>query len=86
VPLVDGQHIAYCARDLSDLGEVCARLVRDGGERERIARNARDYFDRYLHQRQLASYYLSEICSRMMFAFALLAPGLLDNQPGPLLC
>jgi hypothetical protein len=65
VPLVDGEHIRYCARDLSDLGDLCARLVRDDGERERIARNARDYFDRYLHRRQLAAYYLFEICNRL---------------------
>jgi Glycosyl transferases group 1 len=65
VPLVDGQHIAYCSADLSDLGDVCARLIRDDGERERIARNGRDYFDHYLHRRQLAAYYLSEICGRL---------------------
>jgi hypothetical protein len=53
--------VANCASDLSDLGEVCARLARDGPERERIARNARSYFDRYLHRRQLAAYYVSEI-------------------------
>jgi hypothetical protein len=63
VPLVDGEHIAYCAPDLSDLGDVCARLVRDDAERERIARNAREYFDRYLHQRQLGAYYLHEIAA-----------------------
>jgi hypothetical protein len=62
VPLVDGAQIAYCEPDLSDLGDVCARLVRDTGEQERLARGARDYFDRYLHRRQLGAYYLSEIC------------------------
>jgi Glycosyl transferases group 1 len=61
VPLVNGEHVINCSPDLSDLGEVCARLVRDRQERERIARNARDYFDRYLHRKQLAAYYLSEI-------------------------
>jgi hypothetical protein len=61
VPLVDGEHFVSCEADLSNLGDVCARLVREGRERERIARNARDYFDRYLHRRQLAAYYLFEI-------------------------
>jgi len=61
VPLVDEEQIAYCAPDLSDLGDVCARLVREDRERERIARNARDFFDRYLHRRQLGAYYLFEI-------------------------
>ena len=62
VPLVDGQHVVYCAADLSDLADVCARLVRDELERERVARAGRDYFDRFLHPRQLAAYYLFEIC------------------------
>jgi hypothetical protein len=65
VPLVDGEHIAYCAPDLSDLGDVCAALVRDDERRERIARGARDYFDAYLQRRQLGSYYLSEICDAL---------------------
>jgi Glycosyl transferases group 1 len=61
VPLVHGEHIVFCERDLSDLGDTCARLVHDRAERERIARGARDYFDRYLERRQLAAYYLHEI-------------------------
>lgn len=65
VPLVDGEQIAYCAPDLSDLGDVCARLVRDDAERERIALGARDYFDRNLHRRQLGAYYLFEICKAL---------------------
>jgi hypothetical protein len=61
VPLVGGEHVVFCERDLSDLGDTCARLVADGRERERIARGGRDYFDRYLHRRQLGAYYLHEI-------------------------
>jgi len=61
VSLVDGVHLVYCASDLSDLGDVCAELVRDDTERERIARNARDYFDRNLHRRRLATRYLQHI-------------------------
>jgi hypothetical protein len=61
VELVDGQHLVYCKRDLADLGDVCAQLVRDEQERERIARNAREYFDRHLHRHQLAAYYVREI-------------------------
>jgi hypothetical protein len=60
VPLT-GEHVAFCKRDLSDLGDLCARLVRDRAERERITRGARDYFDRYLEWRQLGAYYLHEI-------------------------
>jgi hypothetical protein len=63
VPLVHGEHVVFCQRDLSDLGDTCARLVRDRAERERVARGARDYFDRFLHRRQLAAYYLHEIAA-----------------------
>jgi hypothetical protein len=65
VPLVDGVHVVYCSRDLSDLGDVCAQLVRDDAERERIARNARDFFDRHLHRRRLGAYYLDVIRERL---------------------
>jgi Glycosyl transferases group 1 len=61
IRLVDGVHLVYCAPDLSDLGSICAELVRDDEERERIAWNARDFFDRYLHRRQLAAYYIEQI-------------------------
>jgi hypothetical protein len=61
IRLVDGVHLVHCSPDLSDLGEICAELVRDEAERERIARNGRDFFDRYLHRRRLAAYYLEEI-------------------------
>jgi hypothetical protein len=61
VPLEPGVHLVHCARDLSDLGEVCAELVRDEERRERIARNARDYFDRHLHRRRLGEYYVATL-------------------------
>lgn len=61
IRLVDGVHLVHCAPDLSDLGDICAELVSDDDERERIARNGRDFFDRYLHRRQLAAYYLTQI-------------------------
>ena len=58
---VDGEHVVYCRSDLSDLADVCAELVRDDEERERIARNARRFFDRHLHRRRLGAYYAREI-------------------------
>jgi hypothetical protein len=58
VPLVDGQHLAYVAHDLSDLVPTAAALVADVDRRERLARDAREFFDLYLHPRQLAAYYL----------------------------
>jgi len=61
IRLVDGVHLVHCAPDLSDLGDICAELVRDDKERERIARNGRDFFDRYLHRRQLVAYYIAEV-------------------------
>jgi hypothetical protein len=61
VPPVDGVHLVHCAPDLSDLGDICAQLVQDDDERERIARNGRLYFDRHLHRRRLGGYYLQQI-------------------------
>jgi len=61
IRLVDGVHVVHCAPDLSDLGDICAELVRDNDERERIARNGRDFFDRHLHRRQVAAYYLTQV-------------------------
>ena len=61
VPLVEGEHVATCAPDLEDLGDVCSGLVRNDAERQRIARNGRDFFDRFLGRPQLASYYVHEI-------------------------
>ncbi len=58
-PLVDGVQLVYCRADLSDLGDVCAELVRDDERREQIARNGRDYFDRHLHRRRLGEYYVA---------------------------
>lgn len=61
VDLVDGEHVAYFRRDLSDLLDVCAGLLADDGRRERIEAGARDYFARYLHREQLARYYLDRV-------------------------
>ncbi len=65
VPLVDREHLIHCAPDLSDLVPLCKQYLDDTAERERITRNARDYFDRYLHRNQLASYYLSTIIHKL---------------------
>jgi hypothetical protein len=58
IPLVDREQIVFCADDLSDLVPLCRHYLADDQARERIARNAREYFDRYLHRDQLARYYL----------------------------
>jgi hypothetical protein len=65
VPLVDGVHVAYARRDLSDLVEVCLRYAHDADAREGLARGARDFFDRYLHRDQLGAYYLHELTHRL---------------------
>jgi hypothetical protein len=65
VPLVDGVHIARVSEDMSDLVDVCAFYVRDGDARERLARQARDFFDRYLHRDQIAAYYLHTCLERL---------------------
>ena len=75
VELVDGVHIVYCASDLSDLADTCAQLVRDDGTRERIARNARDFFDRHLHRRRLGAYYAERITDALVLR--------IDPRPAP---
>ena len=65
VDLVDREHIVYAADDLSDLVDLCERYLRDDEERERLCRNAREFFDRYLHRDQLAAYYLSTCLGRI---------------------
>jgi hypothetical protein len=65
VPLEEGRQIVYVADDLSDLVEVCERLAHDSKVREEMAREARGFFDRYLHRDQLAAYYLNQLMERL---------------------
>lgn len=58
VPLVPGKHIVYAKSDLSNLVELCEYYLEHSEEREEIKRNARNYFDCYLHKDNLANYYL----------------------------
>ncbi|WP_224360319.1 glycosyltransferase [Hyalangium versicolor] len=57
--LVEGEHVVFVRPDLSDLVDTCARYVEDTEASERIARNARHFFDAYLHRRALADACLS---------------------------
>jgi len=61
VPLEDRKHIVYTKDDLSDLVPLCAYYLEHDEERKAIGRNAREYFDSYLHRDQLARYYLHHI-------------------------
>jgi hypothetical protein len=63
-PLVDGRDLAYCRDDLSDLVSLCRRYVDQDDDRERLARGAREYFDRNLQPRQWAAYYLHTLLER----------------------
>jgi len=60
VPLTEGVNILFVSTDLSDLVEVCAELVQDQERCDRIALQAREYFDRYLRADQLAGYYVHQ--------------------------
>ncbi len=65
VELRDGEEIVYTKPDLSDLVDRCEHYLGDDGERERIAANARGYFDRCLDRNQLGAYYLSTMLSAL---------------------
>jgi len=60
VELENLRHIVYTKEDLSDLIPLCKYYLENDEEREEIGRNARDYFDLYLHRKQLAAYYLQQ--------------------------
>jgi hypothetical protein len=47
VPLEDGRHAVFFETDLSDLEEKIRYYLEHDEERERIARQGREYFDRY---------------------------------------
>jgi hypothetical protein len=58
VPLENGKHVLYCKPDLSDLVETCESALSNPKLLLELRKNAAEYFDNYLHQRQLAAYYL----------------------------
>lgn len=58
VELVDDFHVVWVKDDLSDLVEQVRALVHDEERRERIALNARRYFDAHLHKEALADWYV----------------------------
>jgi hypothetical protein len=66
VPLVDGEQIAYCRPDFSDLVDLCAYYVEHSAERESMRARAREYHDRYLTWPQLARYYLASVVERVV--------------------
>jgi Glycosyl transferases group 1 len=64
VPLVDREQIIHCAPDLSDLVPLCQQYLEDDEARTRVAHNAREYFDRFLHRDQLSLYYLQQFLQK----------------------
>lgn len=65
IPLVDREHIVYCKEDMSDLVELCSYYSQNNTERERIATNARAFFDQNLHISNLSRYYLHTIIQKL---------------------
>jgi hypothetical protein len=64
-PLVDGEHVAYCKPDYSDLEDVCLHYLEHDDERRRLIRNSRAFFDTVLHPRQLGAYYVHHMIERL---------------------
>ena len=65
VELEDGKHIVYMRPDGADVVELCTYFLEHRREREQLMRNTREYFDRYLHFRQLGAYHLHSIFDRL---------------------
>jgi hypothetical protein len=63
VPLTDGVNVRFANRDLSNLVDVCAELLADDAQRNRLALAARDHHERYLRPDQLAGYYVDRCVS-----------------------
>lgn len=57
-PMQDGVHVTYCRPDYEDLEAVCAGLLADEPRRRRLEQASRDFFDRYVHRDQQASFWL----------------------------
>jgi Glycosyl transferases group 1 len=66
VELENGKHIAYIRDDGADVVDVCNYYLEHPHEREELMNNAQEYFDRYLHYRQLGAYYLHSIVTRLL--------------------
>lgn len=62
---VDRRDVVYTRDDLSDLVDLCADYLADHSGREMLAANARAYFDRFLHPRQLGAYYIRTALNRI---------------------
>ena len=64
-PMVDREHIAFVKPDLSDLASLCNYYLEHSEEREQMAQNGRQFFDKYLHRDQIAAYYLSKFLEKV---------------------
>lgn len=60
-PLVPWENIVYMKKDCSDLLSLCEYLINNPDMMEAMSKNSREYFDKYLHARQLGAYYVSKI-------------------------
>jgi hypothetical protein len=66
VELENGKHLAYMQADGADVADVCSYYLEHPRERDQLMNNAQEYFDRYLHYRQLGAYYLHSIVTRLL--------------------
>jgi Glycosyl transferases group 1 len=65
VPLEDGVHLRYCRADLSDLVETIEEVLAEPAQADRLAREARNFFDQHLHYQRLAGHYLTTCLARL---------------------
>jgi glycosyl transferase family 1 len=60
IPLLNGHHLVYMRKDLSDLLPLCHYYLDHSDERRMIQENAAKYFDACCDYRQLGSWYLQQ--------------------------
>jgi Glycosyl transferases group 1 len=66
VDLENGKHLAYTQSEGVDILDVCGYYLEHALERAELMNSAQEYFDRYLHYRQLGAYYLHSIVARLL--------------------
>ena len=66
--LVDRVHVAWTRDDQSDLVDLCEYYIENDDAREKMASEARRFFDQHLHADSLAAYYINTCVTHLASA------------------